>query len=159
MEQLLQAVNGTESAIRIAGTSAHFLDTTRQADKGEGRLRYLTLKLTDRDQATTATTHDAQHVHDVLLEEVDADTQGVGRFALRERKAAEQASSRLRCVVVESTARGHATTSNESSSPHPAAIRRPPLWGVCGAVGTPPERFSAASSATRAPAQSRPRGG
>jgi pimeloyl-ACP methyl ester carboxylesterase len=42
MEQLLQAVNGTESAIRIPGTSAHFLDTTSQGDAGEGRLRYLT---------------------------------------------------------------------------------------------------------------------
>jgi pimeloyl-ACP methyl ester carboxylesterase len=42
MEQLLQAVNGTESAIRIPGTSAHFLDRTRQGDEGEGRLRYLT---------------------------------------------------------------------------------------------------------------------
>jgi hypothetical protein len=42
MAQLLQAVNGTESAIRIPGTSAHFLDTTGQGDEGEGRLRYLT---------------------------------------------------------------------------------------------------------------------
>jgi pimeloyl-ACP methyl ester carboxylesterase len=42
MERLLQAVNGTESAIRIPGTSAHFLDTTKQGDEGEGRLRYLT---------------------------------------------------------------------------------------------------------------------
>ena len=42
MQQLLQAVNGTESAIRIPDTSAHFPDTTRQGDEGEGRLRYLT---------------------------------------------------------------------------------------------------------------------
>ena len=42
MQQLLQAVNGTESVIRIPGTSAHFLDTTRQSGEGEGRLRYLT---------------------------------------------------------------------------------------------------------------------
>jgi pimeloyl-ACP methyl ester carboxylesterase len=42
MERLPQAVNGTRSAIRIAGTSAHFLDTTGQGDEGEGRLRYLT---------------------------------------------------------------------------------------------------------------------
>jgi pimeloyl-ACP methyl ester carboxylesterase len=31
-----------ESAIRIPGTSAQFLDTTAQGDEGEGRLRYLT---------------------------------------------------------------------------------------------------------------------
>src|SRR3954452_8526842 len=42
MEQLLQAVSGTGSAIRIPGASAHFLRTTRQGDEGEGRLRYLT---------------------------------------------------------------------------------------------------------------------
>jgi len=42
MEQLLQAVNGTESAIRIPGTSAQFLDTTMQSEQDEGRLRYLT---------------------------------------------------------------------------------------------------------------------
>src|SRR5919201_1237614 len=41
MEQLPQAVNGTESAIRIPGTSAHFLAATRQGDQGPGRLRYL----------------------------------------------------------------------------------------------------------------------
>jgi pimeloyl-ACP methyl ester carboxylesterase len=42
MEPLPQAVNGTKSAIRIPGTSAHLLDTTGQGDEGEGRLRYLT---------------------------------------------------------------------------------------------------------------------
>jgi pimeloyl-ACP methyl ester carboxylesterase len=42
MELLPQAVNGTKSAIRIPGTSAHFLDTTGQGDEGEGQLRYLT---------------------------------------------------------------------------------------------------------------------
>ena len=35
-------MNGTESAIRIPGTSAQFLDTTMQSEQGEGRLRYLT---------------------------------------------------------------------------------------------------------------------
>jgi pimeloyl-ACP methyl ester carboxylesterase len=35
-------VNGTESAIRIPGTSAHFLEATGQADHGEGSLRYVT---------------------------------------------------------------------------------------------------------------------
>ena len=42
MKQPLQAVNGTESAIRIPGTSAHFLEATGQADHGEGSLRYVT---------------------------------------------------------------------------------------------------------------------
>jgi pimeloyl-ACP methyl ester carboxylesterase len=42
MELLPQALNGTKSAIRIPGTSAHFLDTTGQGDEGEGQLRYLT---------------------------------------------------------------------------------------------------------------------
>jgi pimeloyl-ACP methyl ester carboxylesterase len=42
MEQLLQAPSGTESAITIPGTSAHFLDPTGQGDHREGRLRYLT---------------------------------------------------------------------------------------------------------------------
>jgi pimeloyl-ACP methyl ester carboxylesterase len=42
MKQPLEAVDGTESAIRIPGTSAHFLDATGQRDQGEGRLRYLT---------------------------------------------------------------------------------------------------------------------
>jgi pimeloyl-ACP methyl ester carboxylesterase len=42
MKQPLQAVNGTESAIRIPGTSAHFLEATDQADHGEGSLRYVT---------------------------------------------------------------------------------------------------------------------
>jgi pimeloyl-ACP methyl ester carboxylesterase len=31
-----------QSTIRIAGTSAHFLEPTGQGDPGEGRLRYLT---------------------------------------------------------------------------------------------------------------------
>jgi pimeloyl-ACP methyl ester carboxylesterase len=42
MKQPLQAVNGIESAIRIPGTSAHFLEATGQADHGEGSLRYVT---------------------------------------------------------------------------------------------------------------------
>jgi pimeloyl-ACP methyl ester carboxylesterase len=42
MKQPLQAVNGAESAIRIPGTSAHFLEATGQADHGEGSLRYVT---------------------------------------------------------------------------------------------------------------------
>ena len=42
MEQLLPTPSGTESAIRIPGTSADFLDATGQGDRGEGRLRYLT---------------------------------------------------------------------------------------------------------------------
>ena len=42
MKQPLQAVNGTESAIRIPGTSAQFLEATGQADHGEGSLRYVT---------------------------------------------------------------------------------------------------------------------
>jgi pimeloyl-ACP methyl ester carboxylesterase len=42
MELLPQAVNGTKSAIRIPGTSAHFLEATGQADHGEGSLRYVT---------------------------------------------------------------------------------------------------------------------
>ena len=42
MELLPQAVNGTESAIRIPGTSAHFLEATGQADHGESSLRYVT---------------------------------------------------------------------------------------------------------------------
>jgi pimeloyl-ACP methyl ester carboxylesterase len=42
MKQPLQAVNGAESAIRIPGTRAHFLEATGQADHGEGSLRYVT---------------------------------------------------------------------------------------------------------------------
>ena len=42
MKQPLQAVNGIESAIRIPGTSAHFLEATGQADRAEGSLRYVT---------------------------------------------------------------------------------------------------------------------
>ena len=42
MKPPLQAVNGIESAIRIPGTSAHFLEATGQADHGEGSLRYVT---------------------------------------------------------------------------------------------------------------------
>ena len=42
MEQPLQAASDTGSAIRIPGTSPHFLDATGQGDHGEGRLRYLT---------------------------------------------------------------------------------------------------------------------
>ena len=42
MKPPLQAVNGIESAIRIPGTSAHFLEATGQADRAEGSLRYVT---------------------------------------------------------------------------------------------------------------------
>jgi pimeloyl-ACP methyl ester carboxylesterase len=42
MEQLIQTASDTDSAIRIPGTSTHFLDATGQGDHGEGRLRYLT---------------------------------------------------------------------------------------------------------------------
>src|SRR5436190_17982239 len=99
------------------------------------------LELADRDQSATATTHHAQLVHDVLLEEVDAETQGVGRLALGECEATKQASARLRCVVLECPPYGHATTSDQLSCPHPLPCCRLPVWEICGAVSTPLERF------------------
>jgi pimeloyl-ACP methyl ester carboxylesterase len=42
MEQLLQTASDTDSAIRIPGTTSHFLDAPGQGDHGVGRLRYLT---------------------------------------------------------------------------------------------------------------------
>jgi hypothetical protein len=41
MKQPLEAVDGTESAIRIPGTTALFLDKATEGGYGAGRLRYL----------------------------------------------------------------------------------------------------------------------
>lgn len=46
-----------------------------------------TLELVDRDQPPTSSPNDTQLVHDVLFEEVDADTEGRGRLALRKRQS------------------------------------------------------------------------
>lgn len=48
------------------------------------------LELADRDQASTPTTDHAQLMHDVFLQEVDADTKGVGRLALGKRQTSER---------------------------------------------------------------------
>jgi hypothetical protein len=59
----------------------------------------------------------AQLVHDVLLEEVDADAQGVGRLLLRQGQAAERGVRRARLLVVESLPlSGHAPLSYEGRS-------------------------------------------
>jgi len=44
-------------------------------------------KLGDGNESAAATPDDAQLVHDVLLEEVDADPQRLGRFGLAQREA------------------------------------------------------------------------
>jgi hypothetical protein len=56
----------------------------------------------------------------VLLEEVDADAEGVRRLALREREATERGADRLLAPVLDRAARGgHATTSRGTSDSPP----------------------------------------
>ena len=92
------------------------------------------LQLSDRDQPASTTTHHAQLVHDVLLEEVDADAQGIGRLALRQRQAAQRSHARLRSVVLDPARGSHATTSDEPSFPHPRVARPAIPRGSRGAV-------------------------
>ncbi len=59
------------------------------------------LELADRNQSPATAADDAQLVHDVLLEEVDANAQGVSRLALREREPAELASDGSHVLLID----------------------------------------------------------
>ncbi len=78
-------------------------------------------ELAHRDEPAASLADDAQLVHHVLLEEVDADAQGVSRLLLRQGKAAERSSRRTRLLVLDRLPRsGHAPLSHEPA--------RTPVW-------------------------------
>ena len=74
------------------------------------------LELSNRDQSSSTAANNPQLVHDVVLEEVDADAQGVGRLALRKRETTER-SSDSSLVLDRVTQGSHAPLSREPVIP------------------------------------------
>ena len=94
------------------------------------------LQLAHRDQPPATAADDARLGHHVLLEEVDADAEGVRRLALREREATERGADRLFAPVLDRAARGgRATTSRGTSTPRGRTVIR-----ALGEVRTPTRR-------------------
>src|SRR5215211_5406877 len=108
------------------------------------------LQLADRNQSPAAAANDAQLLHNVLLEEVDADAKGVGCLTLREREATEHGPRLMHALVIEREPRGrHAPTSRNSARTHPCPWRVSLLRDSCGIVRTRVRRSPAASSGRR----------
>ena len=111
------------------------------------------LELADRDKPAAATAHNAQLVHDVLLEEVDANAQGVSRLALRERETAERGVGTSGTLIFDRPMAGaHTNTWRELriSPPEDARAGKHPyaLWDWRGSGPTPIRRSPTALNGT-----------
>ena len=112
------------------------------------------LELADRDQPAPATADDAQLMHDVLLEEVDTDAQGVSRLTLREGETTDRGVCTSCALVIDCLAEdAHAQPWRESGNRPPQATTSPkmsrPSWDWDGTIGTPIRRFPAASTGSK----------
>ena len=113
------------------------------------------LEFADRDQPTAPTADDAQLVHDVLLEEVDADTQGVGRLGLGQRETADR-GIRTICTLISNrlARRGHTDPWLDDATDPPTTFAahssHSSLWDGCGTIDSPNRRLRAVLRGTDA---------